>query len=240
LANLFSDGFESGSFAAWSSVIIDGGDLYVSNAAALVGNYGMAALLDDNNAIYVQDDTPNSEKRYRFRFYFDPNSITMAEGDSHYLLMAYKTGGITPLIVQFRYALASGGYLLRLGVQNDSAGYHYTTYTTISDQPHYVEIDWKASSAPGANDGFGYIWIDGASEKSVTGIDNDTFAVDYVQMGAVLGIDIGTRGTYYFDAFASNNDGSLIGEEIAALYRRSMAHVWALFMRAARRKKHGR
>lgn len=236
MGQLFSDGFESGNFAAWSSTVIDGGDLSVSVAAALVGSYGMAALLDDNNPIYVQDDTPTSETRYRCRFYFDPNGITMASADSHFLLFAYKTGGATAYLLQFRYDIGVG-YQIRLGVQNDTPAYQYTTYTVITDAPHYIEVDWKASSAPGANDGFGYIWIDGANEKSVTGIDNDTYAVDYIQLGAVTSIDTGTRGTYYFDAFASNDDGSLIGPEIV---RRGAAVLFAAAaVRRRRRVRNG-
>ena len=34
-------------------------------------------------------------------------------------------------------------------------------------------------------------------------VDNDTRRIDGVQLGAVSGIDKGTRGTYYFDAFES-------------------------------------
>ncbi|MDH5505725.1 MAG: hypothetical protein OEZ02_00710 [Anaerolineae bacterium] len=29
----------------------------------------------------MQDDTPDAETRYRARFYFDPNTITMTAGD---------------------------------------------------------------------------------------------------------------------------------------------------------------
>ena len=42
----------------------------------------MQVLIDDANAIYVTDDRPTAEPRYRARFYFDPNSITMASGDA--------------------------------------------------------------------------------------------------------------------------------------------------------------
>ena len=38
---------------------------------------------------------------------------------------------------------------------------------------------------------------------SGSGLDNDTRRVDKVDLGAVAGLDSGTSGTYYFDAFAS-------------------------------------
>ncbi|HXQ37027.1 MAG TPA: SdiA-regulated domain-containing protein, partial [Anaerolineales bacterium] len=50
---IFADGFESGSFSAWTSNSNDAGDLSVSAAAALVGTRGMQALIDDANTIYV-------------------------------------------------------------------------------------------------------------------------------------------------------------------------------------------
>jgi hypothetical protein len=34
-------------------------------------------------------------------------------------------------------------------------------------------------------------------------MDNDTRRIDRVRLGALTGIDTGTRGTYYFDAFES-------------------------------------
>jgi hypothetical protein len=37
----------------------------------------------------------------------------------------------------------------------------------------------------------------------LTGIDSDTKRVEMVRLGAVTGIDSGTRGTYFFDAFRS-------------------------------------
>ena len=70
---IFADGFESGSFSAWTSSSTDLGDLSVSTAAALVGNWGMQAVINDANPIFVTDETPNAEPRYRERFYFDPN-----------------------------------------------------------------------------------------------------------------------------------------------------------------------
>jgi hypothetical protein len=42
---------------------------------------------------------------------------------------------------------------------------------------------------------------------ALTGIDNDTKRVEMVRLGAVTGIDSGTRGTYYFDTFESHRTG---------------------------------
>ena len=39
---------------------------------------------------------------------------------------------------------------------------------------------------------------------NLTGVANSSWRIDRIQLGAVAGIDTGTRGTYYFDAFESH------------------------------------
>jgi len=73
----------------------------------------------------------------------------------------------------------------------------------IGDGPHSIELDWRAATAVGANNGGLTLWIDGVQQADLTGVDNDTLQIDRVRLGAVTGIDTGTRGTYYFDAFES-------------------------------------
>ena len=60
-----------------------------------------------------------------------------------------------------------------------------------------------ATATAGANDGGLTLWIDGVQQTDLTGMDNDTRRVDRARLGALSGIDTGTRGTYFFDAFES-------------------------------------
>jgi PKD repeat protein len=197
---VFKDGFESGDLSAWTASVTDGGDLSVEAGAALVGSYGLGAVIDDNTGIYVQDDTPAAEARYRARFYFDPNSIAMAAGDNHYILYAQSsTAGL--IMLQLYYD--GSNYKLRGAVRTDAGGWLYTVYTTLSDARHYVEIDWQAASAPGANNGSLTLWLDGVQAAVRSGVDNDLQRLESVQLGAVMSLDNGTRGMYYFDAFES-------------------------------------
>jgi hypothetical protein len=198
---------ESGSFSAWSSTVTDGSDLSVSPVSALDGSYGVQAVINDNNAIYMTDNTPNAESHYRARFYFDPNSIVMADRDSHYIFYGY-TGATPVLRVELRNS--KGNYQLRTAARNDSNGWASSAWTIISDAPHFIELDWRAASITGANDGTLVFWIDGVQVASLSGIDSDTRRMDSVQIGAVAEIDAGTRGTYYFDAFESRR-ASYIG-----------------------------
>ena len=57
--------------------------------------------------------------------------------------------------------------------------------------------------APGANNGYLTFWVDSEQQGNITGIDNDTRRVTSARMGAFSGIDSGTRGNIFFDAFES-------------------------------------
>jgi RHS repeat-associated protein len=197
---IFADGFESGDLSAWSASTTDGGDLSASSAAATNGSFGMQALIDDTAGLYVTDDSPNAEPRYRARFYFDPNSLTMDDGDTFNLFKGYQGSSTEVLRVQFRFS--SGNYQVRAGLVDDGSTWTYTSWFTVSDAPHYLEWDWRAASTSGANDGSLTLWIDGTQQGSVTGIDNDTRVIDRARLGA-LGLDAGISGTYYLDSFES-------------------------------------
>jgi Calcineurin-like phosphoesterase len=209
---IFADGFESGDFSAWSSSATDGISLRVNSTSALIGNYGLQAIIDDNNSIYITDSTPNAEPRYRARFYFNPNSIVMADKDAFYLLYGYSGTSTGVLRVEFRYFKLN--YQLRAALRNDGSGWTNSSWVNISDGPHSIEFDWQAATAAGGNNGSLALWIDGGIDglpnASLTGIDNDTRRIDQIQFGAESGIDVGTRGTVYFDAFESRRQ-SYIG-----------------------------
>jgi hypothetical protein len=198
---IFADGFESGSFSAWSSSNTDAGSLSVITAATLIGNQGMRALINDNNVIYVTDDRPNAERRYRARFYFDPNSISMVSGNAHFIFRGLS--GTSKAVLQMEFRLSSGIYQIRARLLNDGTTWTNTSWFTITDASHFIEFDWRAATAAGANNGSLTLWIDGVQKASLTAVDNDTLRIDRVRLGAVSGIDSGTRGTYYFDAFES-------------------------------------
>ena len=200
---IFADGFESGSFSAWTANTTDLGDLSVSPSAALIGTRGMQAVIDDVNTIYVTDDSPNAEPRYRARFYFDPSSVTMGSTDAHFIFKGFI--GTATDILQVELRPSSGVYQLRAKLLNDAATFIVTNWFTISDAPHYIELDWRAATSAGANNGGLTLWIDDpvTPKADVTGVDNDTLRVDRARLGALAGIDAGTSGTYFFDAFES-------------------------------------
>jgi hypothetical protein len=150
----------------------------------------MQAVLDDNASIYVTDNLPVAEPRYRARFYFDPNSIPMTSGDNHFIFQGYV--GTSPAILRIQFRFFNGAYQLQVSILNDGSTWSNSSWIAISDASHLIELDWQAATAAGANNGS-------------------------VRLGAVAGVDNGTRGTYYFDAFESHRQsaiGAIAGSEI--------------------------
>jgi hypothetical protein len=65
-----------------------------------------------------------------------------------------------------------------------------------------VELDWVAASAPGASDGTFALWIGGTLAASLSGLDTDGGAIDFVRFGA-LSLKTGASGTLLLDEFVS-------------------------------------
>jgi hypothetical protein len=209
---IFEDGFESGGLTRWSSATIDGGDLSVSGAAALAGtSSGLQAFVNDTNSLFVEDDTPNAESRYRARFYFDTNGFDPGESQSHFRIRVLVVQGSGFRLITIVLKRQLGAYSIEARVRRNDGTRADTGFFPISDGPHFVELDWQRSTGPGAFNGSLQFWIDNASVATLTGIDDDLVPVDQVRMGA-LSLKTGAAGTLYFDQFESRRQ-RLIGPE---------------------------
>jgi hypothetical protein len=192
---IFRDGFESGNFSAWAASSTNGGNLSVRVNASLAGNYGLQATFTNTTGMLVRDDTPNAEPRYRARFYFNPNSITMASGDNITLFQGLNPSGKIVLSIQFNRSSTS--YQLRVrAYDSETANFVSTPYFNLTNAVHSVELDW-------GNDGHLAFWIDGAQQGSLTGVNNSIYTVDRIRLGAPTMSITGTSGTFYIDAFES-------------------------------------
>jgi hypothetical protein len=201
LGYIFGDNFETGNLDAWSITRTDGGDLFVSSAAALVGNSGLQAVIDDTRPLYLEDRSPNLETNYRTSFYFDPNSISMAQGNHHVIFQAYTdaNGVATRIALQF----SNGLYQIQLAALDNTYFWYLGDWVTLNDQPQLIELHWQAATAPGANDGSATLWVDGFLQDQLTNLNNDARNITKIRLGPLGGIDSGTSGTYFFDDFQS-------------------------------------
>jgi hypothetical protein len=207
---VFKDGFESGDLGGWSSSA-GGGDLSVVGAAAMGGtSVGLQVVVNDLSGIYVQDDSPAAENRLRVRFYFDPNGFDPGEADSHFrtrIFIAFD--GSNQRVVTLVLKRQTGAYSIEARVRLNDGTRADTGFFPITDGPHFFEFDWQRASAPAAADGAFSFWVDNGLMSTLTTLDNDASAIEFVRMGA-FGIKTGASGTLYFDEFASQRE-SFIG-----------------------------
>ncbi len=206
----FSDGFESGNFTAWDDWNDDGGDLSVAVGAALHGFYGLSVYIHDTNDKFVVDNTPNAETRYRCRFYFDLNGLTMTDSEDQTLFAAVDAVDDAVFKIRLIY---SDVHKYRISIMTkEDGGWVYSKDHTITDAPHCIEIDWKAATDVGQNNGYMTLWINGVSKETLANTDNDTKSITDCYLGALATVRADTDGIFYLDDFASNDDGSSIGQ----------------------------
>jgi uncharacterized repeat protein (TIGR02543 family) len=197
---IFKDSFDTCNASAWSTTM-NSAALTFTNAAAWDASCGMAVSLTTNSPAYVRDTTPTAEARYRARFYFNPNSLRMAKNEAHAILNAYNAANAPVLTIELR--LSGKNYQVRAGVLTDRKKWTYTSWASLANGWQPVEVDWRAATAAGANNGALTLWVGGVQAATLSAVDNDTQRVESVALGAVEGVDAGTRGTYFFDAFES-------------------------------------
>jgi len=130
----------------------------------------------------------------------------MASSDAHYIFYGYDLYPSSVGIMRVELGFYGGNYRLRAYLLDDKGSWKKTGWFTIGNAWHSIEVDWRAATAPGANDGGLTFWLDGTQRGNLIGLDNDTWRIDHVRLGVISGVDTGTSGTHYFDAFVSRRE----------------------------------
>ena len=205
---VFGDSFESGGLDAWSASQADGGDLSVTAAAGMAGSpLGLQALVDDTAGLFVQDDTPADGRRYRARFYFDPNGFDPGVAQNHLRTRVFIGFEEAPNRRLFAVVLRllSGQYALMSRVRRDDNTQANSSFVNIADAPHFVELEWVSATGPDALDGSFAWWIDGNPAPGLSGVDNSISGLDFVRLGA-LSVKTGASGVLRWDHFQSRRE----------------------------------
>jgi len=204
---LSRDGFESGTARVWSSANTGGGDLAVEAAAALHGTAGLAAHVDDTASLFVTDESPNNERRYRARFRLDPNGFDPGEANGKLRVRVFIAFEEDPTVRLITLVLRriGGQYGLMGRVRLEDGTRAQTPFVTLTDAMHMVEIDWQWSEGQDANNGAFTLWIDEVPVSILSGLDNSDGLVDFVRLGAMT-VKPGANGTLYFDDFESRRE----------------------------------
>jgi FtsP/CotA-like multicopper oxidase with cupredoxin domain len=208
ISPLFADGFDAGTFAAWSS---RGGTLArttVVAAAAQAGAFGMAAQILSGTSGYVQNNTPVAETRYHARFYLKPNGVTLTNLTPYTIFMALNNTNATRFSVRLR---RNGSQYQVAGALTRNGGTTTGTWFTIPASTFSaIEMGWSRS---GNALSLG-VSIGGVLQQTITGNATNATAgqyrIDTVRLGpqGALG---GATGTLYFDSFVSTRTVPAIG-----------------------------
>ena len=204
---IFSDGFETGNFSAWSSTSTNSATrLSVTAAAALVGTRGMQA--QGNNTNYVQYNFGTAvipvAPTYDARFYFRPNGNSSTGKD---ILSAATSSAFSTTLFRVRYRLngTTPQMQIQVGTTNTNA-----TWTNINGgtSNNVIEVVWQAVGSGGPNPGTLQLIVNGVVAQTLT--TTSTGSVAAVRMGSVT--STGNSTLMYFDAFGSKRTVSpLIG-----------------------------
>jgi glucose/arabinose dehydrogenase len=208
---IFGDGVEGGDASEWSAAATDGGDLSVTSAAALGSDsdLGLEANVNDTAPLFVVDDRPNDENRYRARFHFDPNGFDPGEAQGRLrlrLFHAFEEAPVLRRLVTVVLRRSQGAYAVSARVRLDNGTTADTPFVPVTDAPHVVEFDWRRSTSVAAPNGSFTLRVDGAVASTLSGLDNDSRAVDFARLGA-MAVKPGALGTLYFDEFVSYREG---------------------------------
>ena len=176
----------------------------IDNATITTGRITFTALGTGNSTISC-------------RFWIDPNSITMGDGEEFDCWrMGNGSDANTVIMARLRYATATG-YALKLISRNDAAGEHAATTVNISDGPHWVNVVAVRESADSAADGTATWYLDdtGTPVASHTSVDNynNFLLISRFEGGMIGGHDAGTTGDYYQTAWKMSNDSTVWGGE---------------------------
>ncbi|MDH5508406.1 MAG: hypothetical protein OEZ02_14385, partial [Anaerolineae bacterium] len=135
----------------------------------------------------------------------DPNGLVMGIGEMFILGQMLGSGVFaTSMWVQCGYSELN--HQIRYIYFNDYSNSGTSSFYDLPDAPCTITVVWVASSGPGADDGFIELYIDGDHKETITGIDNDGYDVDAINVGAVAGMDAGTSGALYFDEIKWSDD----------------------------------
>jgi hypothetical protein len=205
---IFSDDAETGLPVFWSAVQPN---ISTTPAAALAGtDFGHQALVSGTPGVFVQDDAPENEDRYRGRFYLDPNGHDPGESLNQRrtrVFVLFEEGPNRRLAAVVLRRL-SGQYALSGRVRLDDNSQANTPFTDITDAPHWVEVDWQRSSGPDANDGAFTLTIDGTPVSTLSGLDNSISSVDMVRLGTISNKSAAS-GTVFVDEFVSRRTNAI-------------------------------
>jgi hypothetical protein len=165
----------------------------VTAGAKQAGTYGMQAAISGGKSSYAMDNSPANESSYRARFYFHPNNVTIST-TAQDIFVGVNASSQVAFRVQLRRS--SGNYQISATVTR-SGGSTSTSWYTISNAYHAIEISWQAATSASFS-----LYVDGTLKTTLTKLNTSNYKVESVYLGPSAGLS-GVQGTEYFDSFVA-------------------------------------
>jgi FtsP/CotA-like multicopper oxidase with cupredoxin domain len=206
--NVFADGFESGSFSAWSTTGGTAARISVTSSAAQAGTYKMQAQITGGASGYVQDNSPIAEPTYHARFYLNPNSLTYTNNgnatSARTVFLGLNAANQTVFQVQLRRTSTTGTFQVRAVVARAGGNTTTSWYALTNNAWNAIEIDWAAAASASFR-----FYTGGVLRQTLSGLNTSAYLLDTVRFGPQGGLN-GINGTLLLDSFASTRR-TLIG-----------------------------
>ena len=187
------------------AVYVDGGTIEVNGSSKHNGNYGCEITgAQYSKACGIQYTEPLT--RFRQRFYFHGNNLSIADGASLYLARNYHSDASRILYAIALYRGGSTYYIYTALSDNSELLVGYSGDTAISMNTwNYIETDWQSGS-PGSLK----TYLNGAQISTISQTNNLSRVI-YPALGVTHYRNHATTGSFYVDDWVANDDGSSIG-----------------------------
>lgn len=174
-------------------------NLNTNSQAAIRGNFGFEVPIIDTDARFgsISNSVFGTQTFFTYEF-FVRHSLIIPVGNNFTSIQA-TSGGFSGAAFTMIFQNTAGVIGVRFSYSTDAAVVFFNQRDLVASQDYLIRIEWKASSAPGANDGFARYYINGGQVDAVNGIDNDGHIVASMENGAVSGVDAATSGNINFD-----------------------------------------
>lgn len=185
----------------------------VTEAAAQAGTaYGLAIDTDAGVTVRFRKTFACAWETddLRMRCHLDPNGVVLATTTERRVFTLLDGANVNYGGIQLRDA-GGGSHEVRALARNDG-GTSATGWHAISDGPHWIEVRITRASSAVASDGTLTLWVDGAEQEEVTGLDifdiarPDRAGLEWTSPHA------SDTGTLYVDELIVRNEDVEIGQ----------------------------
>jgi len=210
MATLFSINHNSNNLNEYDRLYVDGARIYTAAGAALnstAGGLGVTLVSDSVVGYGQKNYGVSGVSGITLSIRIDPNNLAMGSGDVFQWARAFDLSTGDNLVDLLLYYSGSA-YQVALTAYEDGGAGTATSYHTISNAEHLIAAAVARASSSVSADGVAELSIDGASEQTLTGLDNyDVWAAtDTFRFGATGGVDSTTTGTFYIDEIVLTDD----------------------------------